>query len=281
MSIDKESPEKNIFQENEKLEKLSKILKEMESVVLSYSGGVDSTFLLYIAKEVLGGNVIAATAISDIYPEAETETAEKISSDLGVKQITIKNEMLENNKFIQNTPERCYYCKKNLYEKLWEIAEEKNIDFIIDGTTSDDKEDYRPGMKAADELDIRSPLAEAGITKSEVREFSKKLGLTTWDKPSTACLATRIPYETKIKRKVLKKIEKLEKFIKSMGIKQIRARHHGNLARIETNPQNFDLLIENRKEIIEKFRKENYDYVTLDLAGYEEGSINKPLENKK
>lgn len=260
----------------EKLEKLKQNLKDLSSLLISYSGGTDSTLLLYVANETVE-NLMAVTATSKIYPTSETEKAKKTASEIGVQHETIETGNLESEKFRKNSPDRCYYCKHNLYQKLWEIAEEHDIKHIADGTNFDDLGKRRPGREAAVELNVLSPLAEVGLTKSEIRDLSKELGLSTWDEPSNACLATRIPFGTEITEDILKRLNKLENFLKDLGIEDKRVRHHDDIARIEVNSKDFELVMKNRDKIVEKFNAEEYDFVTLDLSGYEEGSMSKTL----
>ncbi len=264
---------------NEKVRNLYKILEDMESALISFSGGVDSTFLLMIAREALD-NILVVTANSAIFPSSEIRVTEKITDEIGVEHRVIDFEILELDNFRKNPENRCYYCKKNLFEELLKIASDENLNFVADGTTSDDLKDYRPGLSAARELNIRSPLAEANLGKGDIRRFSKKLGIPIWDKPPTTCLATRISYGTKINRKILSKIEKLEAFLKNTGFETVRVRDHKNIARIEINRKNLKKAVDKREKILEKFRKENYDYITLDLAGYDEGSLNKEIEGR-
>lgn len=273
---DKNSKIRDILRK-EKVSDLQSILTEMKSVLIAFSGGVDSTFLLKIAKETLENNVLAVTADSAIFPSSEISDAKKIAKDLGVRHRVIEVDLLKRKDVRKNPENRCYYCKKNLFEEFSKIAENENLNQVVDGTTSDDFEDYRPGLRAVRELGVRSPLAEAGLVKEEVRRFSKELEIPVWDKPSTSCLATRISYGTKINKGLLGKIEKLEDFLKKLGFRTVRVRHHQNIARIEVSQNSLGEVIENREKILEKFRKENYDYVTLDLDGYNEGSMNKEL----
>ena len=248
--------------------------------MIAFSGGVDSTFLLKVAVEVLGSdNVLAVTSSSRIHPDKEIEHAKKIAEEIGVKHYLIKTSELENIKFIKNDKKRCYYCKSELFGQLHQVAENKGYYPILDGSNYDDKQsDYRPGRKAAGELDIKSPLELAELTKSEIRNLSQRLDLPTWDEPSSACLTTRIPYGEKITSKRLDMIEKAENYLNNYDLKQIRVRHHDdNTARIEVNPKEMPIIINNSQQINKKLQEIGYTYITLDLEGYRTGSMNKIL----
>ncbi|MCP2605279.1 ATP-dependent sacrificial sulfur transferase LarE [Candidatus Aminicenantes bacterium AH-873-B07] len=264
----------------EKLANLKKILNEMGSILIAYSGGVDSSFLLKVAKEVLGDNVLAVTACSETYPAEEVEEAKKIAQEIGAKHIIIKTEELKNPKFSDNPPERCYYCKIELFSKLKEIAQKEKIKFIADGSNYDDLRDFRPGMKAANEFGVRSPLKEAKLTKQDIRHLSKKIGLKTWDKPQLACLASRFPPYTKINAEDLNRIAMAEKFLRDIGFKQVRVRHHYPIARLEFSPEDFAIILNSQKRelIIKKLKELGYLYITLDLEGYRAGSLNKLIK---
>ncbi len=263
----------------EKFTNLQNILKKMQSVLVAFSGGVDSTFLLKVARDVLGSNVLAVIANSETYPEREQQEALRIANDMQVRFKVIRTKELDNPNFKGNPPERCYFCKRELFSRLKEIAAEENIPFVCDGANIEDTLDYRPGSKAAEELAIRSPLKEAGLGKKEIRLLSKKLGLSTWDKPAMACLSSRFPYYTPIEEESLRRIDQAEEYLRTKGFSQIRVRHHGQIARIEIDPSEFFLVMEKqtRDEVVESLRKIGYQYVTLDLAGYRTGSMNEPL----
>jgi len=269
---------------NAKLKKLIKILKQLNKVLIAYSGGVDSTFLLKIAVDALGKeNVLAVTARSETYPYRELKEARSSSKQIGAKLKVINTSELQIKGFRDNPVNRCYYCKKELFSKLKNIAKDEGLNYCLDGSNHDDLRDLRYGSLAAKELGIRSPLLEAGITKDEIRKFSRDLNLRTWDKPSFACLASRFPYKSQITKKRLSMVEKAEESLRDFGIKQIRVRHYDKMARIEVFPEDIKILLnrKNAKQISQKFRKLGFLYTTVDLEGYKTGSMNKALENKR
>jgi uncharacterized protein len=272
-----------IPQETErKFSDLQDILRKMGKVLVAYSGGVDSTFLLKAARDVLGENVLAVIARSETYPQREYKEAIRTAEKMGIGVRTIHTQELENPDFVSNPPERCYFCKKELFSRLKEIAGEERIPHLCDGANFDDRLDYRPGSRAAREFGVRSPLMEARLEKSEIRLLSKMLNLATWDKPAMACLSSRLPYHTPIEKKSLRQIEAAEEFIRGMGISGLRVRHHGPVARIEVSPGDFPLIMDSqkRKKIVEHLKKLGYFYVTLDLAGFRSGSMNEPLPDR-
>lgn len=265
---------------SEKLQQLKEIVSKMESVLIAYSGGVDSSFLLKVSSDTLGNKVVAVTAISPTYPSYETEDARKITEGLGVRHIIIKTGELKNPKFSSNPRDRCYWCKRELFLKLVALAKEYKLNYVLDGSNYDDIGDFRPGMKAANEFGVRSPLKEAGFTKSEIRTFSKRFGLDTWNKPSLACLASRFPYGMKITKENLIKVDKAEMFLRKFGITQVRVRHHNKTARIEVLKEDIPKLSEERlrRQILSYLKKLGYSYVTVDLEGYRTGSMNEVLK---
>jgi len=260
-----------------KLDSLKEILRSLESVAIAYSGGVDSTFLSKVAFDVLGDNAIAVTARSETYPRSEFEEAIEFAGKIGIKHETIVSEELDIPEFSDNPVNRCYYCKKELFSRLRDVAEERGFKHVADGSNYDDLDDYRPGMQAVEELDVRSPLKEAKLTKADIRELSKKLGLPTWDKPSFACLSSRFPYGNKITREKLSAVGEAEIFLRSLGIRQLRVRHHDQIARIEVAEEDMEVLFQNREQIVKKLRELGYTYVTMDLQGYRTGSMNEVL----
>jgi pyridinium-3,5-biscarboxylic acid mononucleotide sulfurtransferase len=264
----------------EKFIKLKEIFLSMGKVVVAYSGGVDSTLLLKAAKESLGEeHVVAVTALSPLYPDRELAGAKKMAQEVGVKHILIESNELEIEGFSKNPSNRCYFCKKELFEEMQHLARKEAISFVVEGSTLDDEKDHRPGRRAIQELGIRSPLQEARFTKKDVRELSRTLGLPTWEKPSFACLASRFPYGEEITPEGLRMVDEAEDFLFSLGFKQVRVRHYQSLARIEVYPEEMTRLMNGslREKVVNRLKEIGYRYVTLDLQGFRSGSMNEVL----
>jgi len=260
--------------------KLKEIFLSMGKVVVAYSGGVDSTLLLKAAKESLGEkHVLAVTALSPLFPDRELAGAKRMAQEMGVKHILIESNELEIDGFSKNPSNRCYFCKKELFEEMQNLARKEAISFVVEGSTLDDEKDHRPGRRAIQELGIRSPLQEARFTKEDVRELSRTLGLPTWDKPSFACLASRFPYGEEITPEGLRMVDEAENFLFSLGFKQVRVRHYQSLARIEVYPEEMSRLMNGslREKVVNCLKKIGYRYVTLDLQGFRSGSMNEVL----
>ena len=262
---------------NEKYNELIKYLKGLGKVVLAFSGGVDSTFLLRVAKEALGDNVKAVTIMSPYIPKWEIAEAKEIAKELGVQHEIIEAPIIDSIKF--NPENRCYLCKTAVFSMILSIAKKQDYNCVIDGTNLDDISDYRPGLKALKELEIKSPLLECKVTKAEIRAFSKELGLNTWDKPAYACLLTRIPYGNELKVEDFEKIENAEKYMMSIGFRAIRVRCHGDLARVEVSKNDRSKLFDEAllDTIAKKIKECGFKYVTLDLQGYRVGSFNETM----
>ena len=261
-----------------KYERLKEIVKELGDALVAYSGGVDSTLLLRTCVDVLGPErVLAFIAASETYPEREVETACGMAKSFGVEYEVVRTREMEDADFLANTKDRCYHCKLHLFDDALQMAQRRGFTNVIEGSNVDDQGDYRPGRRAIAEKKIRSPLLEAGLTKKEIRALSKELGLPTFNKPSLACLASRIPYGTKINERILRMVERSEEFLTSLGIGQVRVRYHGGMARVEVEEDDFDTVLEHRDEIVDALRDFGFIYVTLDLRGYRTGSMNEVL----
>lgn len=252
----------------------------MERVVVAFSGGVDSTFLLKVCKDVLGDNVLAVTARSGTTARHEENDAAHLAKLLGADHVIVDSRELELEEFVKNPPDKCYICKKSRFGNLTKLAEKRGFAVVADGENADDHDDYRPGIRATRELGVRSPLREAGLTKKEIRSLSKKLNLPTWNKPAYACLATRIPYGDPITEEKLRQVDSAEEFIRKLVPSvQVRVRHHGNTARIEVEPKAISRLTKSgiRKSIVEYFKMLGFHHVAVDLEGYSMGSLNRSI----
>ena len=263
----------------QKLVCLKRIISGYKSCVIAFSGGQDSAFLLKICSIVLPkSKILAVTAVSATYPKAELAKAKILAKDIGARIKIIKTQELNNKKFSDNSTSRCYFCKKELFSKLILIAKRNKLNFVLDASNISDKEDYRPGNIAKKELGIKSPLLEAGFSKQDICRLSKKLSLTSWNKPSLACLASRIPYGTKITVDLLKRIDQSEAYLAALGFRQVRLRHYNGLCRIEVDKNEIPHLLDKRQAIVSKLKKLGYNYITVDLEGYRLGSLNEVIK---
>lgn len=291
-----EKEEEEIPSLEKKLKSLVAILKQMQAVLIAYSGGIDSSLLLKVARQTLGENVIAVTANSPIYSQEELRFARRITAIWGIRHKIVKIPHLKNSKFVKNPANRCYYCKREMFRRLWSIAREFKINFVLDGSNASDSKDTRPGNQAKRDFKVRSPLEECGINKHDIYQLSRMFNLPTRDKPATVCFASRIPYGQRILRKDLKMIEQAENYVRRLGFNQVRLRHYNlssakdsrlkrrhslkvdqlKLARLEVDKSDIPRLVNlYQNQIISNFKRLGYDYVALDLEGYRPGSLNR------
>ena len=271
--------ETSVLPVNTKLIELKKILSEMHSIVVAYSGGVDSTFLAKVATDTLGDRALVVTAKSPSLPEDELKSAISIAEKNNMNHLVIETNEIKNPNYKVNDLKRCYFCKQELYQELIKIAKDRQLKYIVNGANVDDLGDYRPGMNAANDFGVRSPLVEVSLRKVDIRLLSRELSLPTFNKPAQPCLASRIPYGKEVSVGVLSQIEQAEKYIKSLGIQVVRVRHYGELARIEVDPIDFPILMESKSKnsLIKHFKKLGFKDVSLDLEGYRAGSLNEGI----
>jgi len=263
----------------DKLSKLKEIVSKLESVVVAFSGGVDSTLVAKVCYDTLRDNSMAVTARSETYPDFEFKESQKLAREIGIKHLVVDTSELAIEGFANNPPERCYFCKTELFGKLKEIAKEHGFLNVADGANLDDTQEFRPGLKASKELNVRSPLKEAGLKKEDIRKVSKLLNLPNWNKPAYACLSSRFPYGQSITEEKISMVSEAETYLRGLGLIQFRVRHHETIARIEILPEDIHILTNSpaREELTAKFKKIGFTYVTLDLEGYRSGSMNEIL----
>ncbi len=271
---------KTLAEKNKKIRKLRKILKNYKSVLVAYSGGTDSSFLLKAAVDFLEPHkVLAVTVKTEFLPKNKFKEAKEIAELIGSRWKSIETHMLKENNLKRNPTDRCYICKKIILKNLKKTAKEEGLNEVIEGTNINDTSKYRPGLKAIKELGVKSPLLEAEFTEEDIKKSSRKLNLPTWDKSSFTCLATRFPYGSKLTKSSLKKVELAENFLITRTFKNFRVRSHGNIARIEVQEKDFDKVLSNKKSIIEEFKKIGFEYITLDIEGYRSGSMDTGIKN--
>lgn len=264
----------------DKISKLRGLLRGYGGAVLAFSGGVDSSFLAKVAREEMKDRLLAVTALDEIHAPREKKDALQVAQQLALQHKVIFTNNLTNWQFAANSPERCYFCKKNLFERLFAIAKEYRLPCVLDGTNYDDRGEHRPGTLAARELGVKSPLLKAGLTKDDIRKLSQKMKLPTWNKPSQACLLTRFPYGEQITKEKLAMVRRAEEYLQFQGFKVFRVRHHGNLARLEVAPAEFEKILALLPKLSNKLNEIGYVYVTLDLKGFRSGSMDEILADK-
>jgi uncharacterized protein len=262
---------------DEKLIQLQRKINDMKKVTIGFSGGVDSTFLLAVCAQILGRNTLAVTVNAPLFPVKEINEAKKLAASMNINHKFINLDITVIKAFTHNPPDRCYHCKKLIYSTIKEVANTHNISNVLDASNHDDKKDYRPGMKALQELNIQTPLIDVHLTKEEIRLLSKQMNLPTWSKPSFACLASRFPYKIPITESRLHQVEQAESILANLGLHQYRVRFHNEIARIEVEQTEFKKIFENKDKIVKSLKTLGFRYITLDLEGYRPGSLNEGL----
>lgn len=262
----------------DKLRRLREIIRPLGRVLVAFSGGTDSTLLLKVAYDVLGDDALAVTAVSPSLARADLEETIELAAHIGAPHRLIETDEVEDANYAANPANRCYFCRAIVHDEFLELAEQEGYDYILDGTNLDDMGDFRPGQKATKERGVRTPLKDAGLTKRDVRVLARHLGLPNWNKPAAACLSSRIPYGARVTVEALRQIDAAELALRELGFRQLRVRHHDDLARIEVAPDKLERVLARREEIVRRLKGAGYTYVTLDLLGYRTGSLNEALK---